>query len=366
VPVQLNTQREPYAPSGSLKQATRRTRFAGIAGTLNRYPTGTPSTCARTWPTTSATVSPPGRSGPANGSNEISQQLLQAFGGPGRTALGFEPSYSMHPLISQVTGTEWIEGSRDAGYGLSGAAAQVKARRPTWCFVTLAEQPHPAPACRLKSSRRSTTRPPAWSSWTRRTPSSSARAPRARLTLLPAGRGSSSHSTSMSKAFAAAGTRRATIAADRPWSTRCSWCGCRITCSTVTQAVARAAIAHRNEPLATVEALRRRRDDLVGWLRGTRPLGRRQRRQLVLFGVFDDPRRRLAGPARPRVSSSAIPAPKGWLRVTVGTPAENDAFKQAMKEDRNPMSYTSPTATPGTRVGRVARRDQGDRAPRRA
>src|SRR3984885_14612301 len=62
----------------------------------------------------------------ANGSNEVIQQLLQAFGGPGRRALGFEPSYSMHPLISQVTATAWVAGSRDADYGLSTAAEQVR------------------------------------------------------------------------------------------------------------------------------------------------------------------------------------------------------------------------------------------------
>ena len=44
----------------------------------------------------------------ANGSNEVLQQILQAFGGPGRTALGFVPSYSMHPIIAAGTRTEWL------------------------------------------------------------------------------------------------------------------------------------------------------------------------------------------------------------------------------------------------------------------
>src|SRR6202000_1837425 len=90
--------------------------FAGIAGPLNRSPDrdavdlrkdladylGHGLTAQQVWA--------------ANGSNEIIQQLLQAFGGPGRPALGFEPSYSMHPLISRVTGTTWAEGSRDGDY----------------------------------------------------------------------------------------------------------------------------------------------------------------------------------------------------------------------------------------------------------
>src|SRR3712207_7406282 len=48
----------------------------------------------------------------ANGSNEVLQQILQAFGGAGRTALGFTPSYSMHPIISAGTGTGWVDGHR--------------------------------------------------------------------------------------------------------------------------------------------------------------------------------------------------------------------------------------------------------------
>ena len=53
----------------------------------------------------------------ANGSNEVLQQLLQAFGGPGRTALGFTPAYSMHPIIATTTGTTWVDGMR----GVAGA-----------------------------------------------------------------------------------------------------------------------------------------------------------------------------------------------------------------------------------------------------
>src|SRR4051812_24912009 len=44
----------------------------------------------------------------ANGSNEIIQQTLQAFGGPGRSVLGFPPTYSMHPIIAAGTGTRWL------------------------------------------------------------------------------------------------------------------------------------------------------------------------------------------------------------------------------------------------------------------
>src|SRR5499427_3566393 len=123
VPVRLNTNENPYPPSPSLVRAVA-DAVAEAAATLNRYPDrdavelrkdladylGHGLTARHLWA--------------ANGSNEVIQQLLQAFGGPGRRALGFEPSYSMHPLISQVTATVWVAGRRDADYGMSTAAEQ--------------------------------------------------------------------------------------------------------------------------------------------------------------------------------------------------------------------------------------------------
>jgi histidinol-phosphate aminotransferase len=55
----------------------------------------------------------------ANGSNEVLQQILQAFGGPGRSVLGFPPTYSMHSIIASGTGTTWIAGERDDAFEIS-------------------------------------------------------------------------------------------------------------------------------------------------------------------------------------------------------------------------------------------------------
>jgi histidinol-phosphate aminotransferase len=54
----------------------------------------------------------------ANGSNEILQSLLLAFGGPGRTAAVFEPTYALHSHISRITGTALVEGERGADFTL--------------------------------------------------------------------------------------------------------------------------------------------------------------------------------------------------------------------------------------------------------
>src|SRR5215831_17967729 len=97
VPVRLNNNENPYQPGERLRQAVGEA-VAAVAGTLNRYPDRDALdlrkdladylrhglTAAQVWA--------------ANRSNEIIQQLLQAFDGPGRTSACFEPSYSMHPL----------------------------------------------------------------------------------------------------------------------------------------------------------------------------------------------------------------------------------------------------------------------------
>jgi histidinol-phosphate aminotransferase len=329
VPVQLNTNENPYAPSEALRKAIA-DAVAGVAGTLNRYPDrdvvelrkdladylGNDLTARQVWA--------------ANGSNEVIQQLLQAFGGPGRSALGFEPSYSMHPLISQVTGTAWIAGSRDAGYGMSTAPGQVTKHRPDVTFITSPNNPtgtsvpltlieevyDAAPGVVVVDE--------AYAEFVRAGTASA-------LTLLP-GRPRLVVTRTMSKAFAAAGTRLGYLAADPAVVDALLTVRLPYHLSTVTQAVARAAIAHRAEPLATVEKLRQGRDDLVGWLRSRGLTAADSDANFVLFGVFDD-RDAVWQGILDRGVLIRNTGPEGWLRVSVGTPAENDAFKQALTEE---------------------------------
>jgi len=328
VPVQLNTNENPYEPSPALRQAIAKA-VADVAGTLNRYPDrdatdlrkdladylGHAITAANTWA--------------ANGSNEILQQLLQAFGGPGRTALGFEPSYSMHPLISRVTCTTWVAAERDADYGMSTAAEQVKHHQPDIVFITSPNNPtgtsvplnliadvcDAAPGMVVVDE--------AYAEFRRDgTPSA--------LTLLP-GRPRLVVTRTMSKAFAAAGTRLGYLAADPAVIDALLLVRLPYHLSTVTQAVARAALAHKDEPLATVEALRRGRDDLVAWLRGHGLTVADSDANFVLFGVFGD-RAAVWQGLLDRGVLIRNTGPEGWLRVTVGTPEETAAFKAALTE----------------------------------
>ncbi len=328
VPVRLNTNENPYPPSETLRKAVA-DAVAEVAGTLNRYPDrdaldlrkdladylGHDLTARQVWA--------------ANGSNEIIQQLLQAFGGPHRTALGFEPSYSMHPLIARVTCTQWLAGTRDPDYGLSTAPGQVRAARPDVVFVTSPNNPTGTSvpldliAAVYAAAPGMVVVDEAYAEFRRDgTPSA--------LTLLP-GRPRLVVTRTMSKAFAAAGTRLGYLAADPAVIEVLLTVRLPYHLSTVTQAVARAAIAHRQEPLATVEALRRGRDELVGWLRGHGLAVADSDANFVLFGVFGD-RDRVWQGLLDRGVLIRNTGPQGWLRVTVGTPAETAAFKGALTE----------------------------------
>jgi histidinol-phosphate aminotransferase len=54
----------------------------------------------------------------ANGSNEVLQSILLAYGGPGRSAAVFEPTYALHAHIARITGTRVIEADRAADFSL--------------------------------------------------------------------------------------------------------------------------------------------------------------------------------------------------------------------------------------------------------
>jgi histidinol-phosphate aminotransferase len=328
VPVRLNTNENPYPPSGQLRKAIG-DAVAAVAGTLNRYPDrdalelrkdladylGHGLAAAQVWA--------------ANGSNEIIQQLLQAFGGPGRTALGFEPSYSMHPLISLVTCTGWIAGTRDAGYGLSTAAAQVRDLQPDVVFIASPNNPT-GTAVPLELIQAVYEAAPgmvvvdeAYAEFRRDgTPSA--------LTLL-SGRPRLVVTRTMSKAFAAAGTRLGYLAADPRVIDALLLVRLPYHLSAVTQAVARATLAYAAEPLATVEVLRSERDGLVSWLRMSGLTVADSDANFVLFGVFPD-RDAVWQGLLDRGVLIRNTGPDGWLRVTVGTAAETAAFRGALTE----------------------------------
>lgn len=137
VPVQLNVNENAYPIPDVVVEAMRAAVDTHLAG-LNRYPDREFTTLrehlvdylggVNDRAGTAVDLSPE-MIWAANGSNEVLSHIVQAFGGPGRTALGFTPSYSMHPLITTGTGAEWVHADRDDDYGLTAEAVAAEVAR---------------------------------------------------------------------------------------------------------------------------------------------------------------------------------------------------------------------------------------------
>jgi histidinol-phosphate aminotransferase len=335
VPVQLNTNENPYPPSARLVKALGEA-VAEVAGSLNRYP-DRDAVALRTELAAFLNGDTPGAGltarqvWAANGSNEIIQQILQAFGGSGRAALGFEPSYSMHPIITHVTGTAWIDAHRDEDFGLAPerAIATIAEHRPDVVFLTSPNNPT-GTALPLEAIQAVVGVAPgmvvvdeAYGEFRRSgTPSA--------LELLP-GNPRLIVTRTMSKAFAMAGTRLGYLAADPAVVDALQLVRLPYHLSAVTQAVARTAIAYGEELLGAVDTLRRERDSLVEWLRAEGFTVADSDANFVLFGLFDD-RRAVWQAMLDRGVLIREVGPPRWLRVSVGTPAEMAAFRDALKE----------------------------------
>lgn len=329
VPVQLNTNENPYPPSAALIDDLARAVRHGAAR-LNRYPDrdaielrkdladylGHGLTARQVWA--------------ANGSNEIIQQILQAFGGPGRSAIGFEPSYSMHPIISGATGTRWIAAARDEGFAIDpeAAVADIRRHRPDVVFLTSPNNPT-GTALPLDVIEHVLSAAPgmvvvdeAYAEFAREgTPSA--------LDLLP-GNPRLIVTRTMSKAFAMAGARLGYLAADPAVIDGLLLVRLPYHLSTLTQAAARVALAHRAELLGTVDALRAERDATVDWLRGLGLTVADSDANFVLFGRFPDRHAVWEGLLERGVLIRET-GPDGWLRVSIGTGEEMAAFRAALE-----------------------------------
>lgn len=79
----------------------------------------------------------------ANGSNEVLQSVCLAYGGPGRRAAVFEPTYALHSHIAHLTGTEVVEGRRRADFTLDPAEVKevLEAGDPSITFLCSPNNP---------------------------------------------------------------------------------------------------------------------------------------------------------------------------------------------------------------------------------
>jgi histidinol-phosphate aminotransferase len=336
VPVRLNTNENPYPlPEPLVERIAERVREA--ARGLNRYPDRDAvqlrTELARYLTSTAGHEVHTANVWAANGSNEVIQQLLQTFGGPGRTAIGFEPSYSMHGLIARGTGTGWISGPRheDFTINLAAAVTAIAERRPEVVFITSPNNPTGTAA----------------EAETVLALYEAAQAAKPSMVVVDEAYGEFSHRPSllpliedrrnlvvirtMSKAFGAAGLRLGYLAAHPDVVDAVQLVRLPYHLSAVTQATALAALEHTDTLLGYVEQLKAERDRLVTGLRAMGCEVTDSDANFVQFGRFQDSHRAWQGilDRGVLVRDNGVP---GWLRVTAGTPAENDAFLDAVRE----------------------------------
>jgi histidinol-phosphate aminotransferase len=330
VPVQLNTNENPYGPSDE----TARDIAAEVlraASSLNRYPDreatelrgalasylGHGLTTDHVWA--------------ANGSNEVMQQILQAFGGPGRTALSFAPTYSMYPEYARNTHTRWVEGLRRENFSIDvdAAVALIASEQPDVVFLASPNNPTGTAIDPVELRAIVEAAPgvvvvdEAYAEFRRTgTPTALELLPEFPRLLV---------TRTMSKAFAFAGGRVGYVAADPAIIDVLRVVRLPYHLSAVSQAAAIAALRNADELLAQVDALRATRDDVAAWLVGEGFDVAASDANFILFGTFADRHATWQALLDRGVLIREV-GPVGWLRVSMGTPDEMEAFKQALKE----------------------------------
>jgi histidinol-phosphate aminotransferase len=334
VPVRLNTNENPHPPTPALIDDVTASVHA-VAGDLHRYPdrdavalrtdlaaylaaqTGTPLSVENLWA--------------ANGSNEILQQLLQAFGGPGRSAIGFVPSYSMHPIISDGTQTAWLVANRADDFSLDTdvAVQAIKEHSPDIVFVASPNNPS-GQSVPLDDLRRLL---------------EALSSEKTGMLILDEAYGEFSSQPSavklldeypaklvvtrtMSKAFAFAGGRLGYLIAAPAVIDAMLLVRLPYHLSSVTQAAARAALRHADDTLGSVAKLVAERDRVTEALTG---MGFRvipSDANFVLFGEFADAPATWQRYLDAGILIRDVGVP-GYLRATTGLAEENDALLEA-------------------------------------
>lgn len=271
----------------------------------------------------------------ANGSNEVLQHIFQAFGGPGRSSLGFGPTYSMYGLIAQGTGTSYVDAPRLDRYELTPdhIRAEILQHKPNIVMLCSPNNPTGTPlslSC-VEAAYEAVTEASggivvvdeAYAEFGGNTEVSA-------VSLLP-GRERLLISRTMSKAFAFAGARVGYLAADPAVVDALRLVRLPYHLSAFTQAAAEAALDHSATMLATVDDIRFQRDRIVLELKelGLDPY--RSDANFVLFGGLADPNAVFEALLAKGVLVRNVGIP-GTLRVSAGTEAETTAFLEALRQ----------------------------------
>lgn len=267
----------------------------------------------------------------ANGSNEILQQILQAFGGPGRSVLGFPPTYSMHSIIAAGTDTAWIAGEREAGFELTPALVTewIAKTNPDVVFLCAPNNPTGTPvsletiAAAYDATSGIVVVDEAYAEFA---PEGDPTA----LSLLE-GRERLIVSRTMSKAFAFAGARVGYLIADPAVTDALRLVRLPYHLSALTQAAAIAALDHTTEMLAMVDDIRGQRDRLLEELPKLGFTVWPSTANFVLFGGVNHPHALFEALLERDILIRDLGIPH-HMRVTAGTEAETTAFLTALEE----------------------------------
>lgn len=334
VTVRLNTNENPFPPSPALAQAVGRA-VAEATASLNRYPDreamGLRAGLAAYLARESAVQVDPAAVWPANGSNEVMEHIFSAFGGPGRLAMAFSPTYSMYEQYARDTFTRYRTVGRRPDFGLDASmvVAALIGGSPDITILTSPNNPTGtaltldvvSAACAMSSGI--VVVDEAYAEFRRPgTPTA--------LTLLEA------HpnlivTRTMSKAFALAGARVGYAVARPDVIDALRLVRLPYHLSSVTQAVALTALAHSDELLGQVDLIRAERDALVSWLREQDVQAVDSDANFILLGRFAD-RHQAWQELLDRGVLVREVGPEGWLRATVGTPDDNAALRTALAE----------------------------------
>jgi histidinol-phosphate aminotransferase len=331
VPVRLNTNENPHPPTPALVDDVARS-VREAAANLHRYPDRDAVALRRDLAAylTAQTRVHVGVENlwAANGSNEVLQQLLQAFGGPGRSAIGFVPSYSMHPIISGGTQTRWLEARRADDFGLDTetAVGAIIEYHPDVVFVASPNNPS-GQSVSLSDLRRLLDAMDGGLLILDEAYGEFSSAPSA-IGLVDEYPAKFVVTRTMSKAFAFAGGRLGYLIAAPAVIEAMLLVRLPYHLSAMTQAAARAALRHADDTLASVAALvaeRQRVTDALSRM-GFRVVP--SDANFVLFGEFAD-----APATWGRYLDAGIlirdVGVTGYLRATIGLPDENDALLAA-------------------------------------
>ena len=331
---QLNTNENPFAPSSALVAAITK-RVAEVSATLNRYPdrdaialraglakyitaqTGIFFDVANLWA--------------ANGSNEIIQSIFLAFGR--ESALGFTPSYSMHPLIAKVTSVNWLEGKRrdDHSLDVTVAAQQVLTSKPTLTFITTPNNPTGSVVkiSEIVELAKATASvggllvvDEAYAEFSSEASAVTLIAQYPNVIVI----------RTMSKAFAFAGARLGYLIADPAVIDALQLVRLPYHLSAITQAVAEVALSFADELLAGVDTLIAQREVVQAGLTNLGLAITPSAANFLLFGGFNQPADQIWQKLLDRGILIRDVGLLGQLRVTIGTAAENQAFLSALTE----------------------------------